>query len=119
MGRGPRLLTSSSVLSMADLGSPQPQVFVSALSSKPQWRRVGVGRAAPQLLLWWQLGRGQREALLPFQEQLIQEESWSLQQGLLGPVWGDGTCQAAPDTTAFLSTCLPGSVGLRGGGRAG
>lgn len=41
-------------------------------------------------------------------------ERWSLQRGLLGPVWGDGMCQAAPDMITFLSTCLPGSMELRG-----
>lgn len=118
MGQGPRLLTSSSVLSMADLGSPQPQVSVSALSSKPQWRQVGVGRAAPRLLLWWRLGRGQREALLPFQEQLI--------QGVLEPPAGVvGACPGRWDVSGSLRhdrmppNMPPGSVGLRGGGRAG
>lgn len=43
-----------------------------------------------------------------------QGERWSLQRGLSGPVWGDGTCQTAPDTTTFLPTCLLGSGQLRG-----
>lgn len=32
----------------------------------------------------------------------------------MGPVWEDRTCQAVPDRTTFLPTCLLGSVGLRG-----
>lgn len=57
-GAGPSLThILERVLSMADLGSPQPQVFVSALSSKPQWRRVGWGGRS-RLLLWRQLGWG-------------------------------------------------------------
>lgn len=54
------------------------------------------------------------KVLRPFWEQVIPRTVQEPQQGLLGPVWDDRTCQAVSDTITFLLTCLQGSVELRG-----
>lgn len=60
------------------------------------------------------MGRGEGGSAFLLGAADPQGERWSLQRGLSGPVWGDGMCQAAPDTITFLPTCLPGSGQLRG-----
>jgi hypothetical protein len=94
-------------------GSSQPQEYILALSS--EFLSPGVGRALISALVagrvrWDWLSK----VLCPFWEQLIPRTVQEPQRGLLGPVWEDRTCQAVPDTTTFLPTCLQGSMELRG-----
>lgn len=96
-------------------------MFVSALSPELLSQVVGLGggreeggEGATPNICFDGGGEGEKEA--PFLASLLGavDPQKSFQRGLLGPVWGGGTCQAAPDTTTFLPTCLPGSVKLRG-----
>lgn len=96
-GRGPRLLTSLQVLPVADLGSARPQVPVSALSSGLLSPPGGGGSQTSALVAigaGW--GEGEREAALPFWEQLILGRALEPPAGAVGACLGRWDVSGSP-----------------------
>lgn len=96
-GRGPSLLTSLQMLPVADLGSARPQVPVSALSSGLLSPPGGGGSQTSALVAigaGW--GEGEREAALPFWEQLILGRALEPPAGAVGACLGRWDVSGSP-----------------------